>query len=416
MIYRMESQEMTGALDGVRVIDLTGVIAGPLGMRTLGDYGADVIKVEAPAGDMARSSVPSKHPKMGALYLNLNRNKRAIVLDLKSPAAMDVMRRLIASADVFAHNMRPDALKRAGLDYGACKAINPRIIHAGVIGFGRGGRYGDRPAYDDLIQAMSGFASLSARGDTGAPRYAPMNIVDRLTGVTAAQAVLAALFHRERTGQGQAIEIPMFENLIEFMLGDHMTGRMFDPPAGPMGNTRALSFNRRPYPTKDGVICVLPYVDKHWQSFFEVAGLTERYGADPRFATPTARAENIEEAFGLLAKTLETKTTAEWLELLSKADIPCGPVQTLEQLLDDPHLKDVGLFEHHQHPTEGGMTIPRPAVFMSETPPSVRTLAPAQGADTRAVLAECGYGENEIEALLKAGVAREAGTQAKSSS
>jgi crotonobetainyl-CoA:carnitine CoA-transferase CaiB-like acyl-CoA transferase len=398
-----------GALNGVRIIDLTGVIAGPLGMRTLADYGADVIKVEALSGDMARTSVPQRHPLMGALYLNLNRNKRAIALDLKSPQAMDVMGKLIATADVLAHNMRPDALQRASLDYDSCKSINPRLIHAGIIGFGRGGRYKDRPAYDDLIQAMSGLASLFARGSDNKPRYVPINIVDRLTGVTAAHAILAALYHRERTGQGQAVEIPMFENLIEFMLGDHMAGHAFDPPAGAMGNKRALSFNRRPYPTKDGVICVLPYVDKHWQSLFEVAGLNGKYGNDPRFATPTARAQHIEEIFAVLAETLETKTTAEWLELLTKADIPCGPVQTLEHLLDDPHLTDVGFFRTYEHPTEGKMTIPRPAVWMSETPPAIETLAPQLGADTRAVLAECGYGENEIDALLKSGVAKQAG-------
>ncbi|ETR78743.1 acetyl-CoA acetyltransferase [Afipia sp. P52-10] len=398
---------MNRALTGVRVIDLTAVIAGPLGTRTLAEYGADVIKIESPTGDVLRASSPSRSQQMGALYLNLNRNKRSIALDLKSPQAMDVMRKLIAGADVLAHNMRPDALKRAGLDYEACKTINPKLIHAGIIGFGRGGRYRDRPAYDDLIQATSGFASLFSRSG-GPPRYVPMNIVDRLTGVTAVHAILAALFHRERTGQGQALEIPMFENLIEFMLGDHMSGHLFDPPAAPMGNVRALSPNRRPYPTKDGAICVLPGVDKHWKSFFEVAGLEPQYGSDPRFATASARAQNIEEALALLAKALETKTTAEWLDLLTKADIPCGPVMALEDLYDDPHLQDVGFFGRYDHPTEGKMTIPRPAVWMSETPPRVGNLAPPLGADTRAVLTECGYSASEIDALLARGVARTA--------
>jgi len=398
---------MNGALTGVRVLDLTAVIAGPLGTRTLAEYGADVIKVEGPGGDLVRASSPSRNPQMGALYLNLNRNKRVIALDLKSPKAMDVMRRLIAGADVLAHNMRPDALKRAGLGYDVCKAINPKLIHAGIIGFGRGGRYRDRPAYDDLIQATSGFASLFSRSG-GPPRYVPMNIVDRLTGVTAVHAILAALFYRERTGQGQALEIPMFENLIEFMLGDHMSGHLFDPPLAPMGNVRALSANRRPYPTSDGAICVLPGIDKHWKSFFEVAGLEAQYGSDPRFSTAAARAKNIEDALGLLAKTLETKTTAEWLDLLTKADIPCGPVVALEDLYDDPHLQDVGFFSEHDHPTEGRMKIPRPAVWMSETPPQVGNLAPSLGADTRAVLAGCGYSEGEIEALLAGGVAQAA--------
>lgn len=398
---------MNGALKGVRIIDLTAVIAGPLGTRMLAEYGADVIKVEPPTGDVLRASSPSRNQQMGALYLSLNRNKRAIALDLKSPQAMDVMRRLIAGADVLAHNMRPGALKRAGLDYEACKAINPKLIHAGIIGFGRNGRYRDRPAYDDLIQATSGFASLFSRSG-GPPRYVPMNMVDRLTGVTAVHAILAALFHRERTGQGQALEIPMFENLIEFMLGDHMSGHLFDPSVAPMGNVRALSPNRRPYPTKDGAICVLPGIDKHWKSFFEIAGL-EAYGRDPRFATASARAEHIEDALTLLAKALETKTTAEWLELLTKADIPCGPVVALEDLYDDPHLQDVEFFGRYEHPTEGKMTIPRPAVWMSETPPQVGNLAPPLGADTRAVLGECGYSASEIEELLASGVAKAAG-------
>jgi crotonobetainyl-CoA:carnitine CoA-transferase CaiB-like acyl-CoA transferase len=398
---------MKGALSGVRVIDLTAVIAGPLGTRTLAEYGADVIKVEPPAGDVLRASSPRRNQQMGALYLGLNRNKRVISLDLKLPATMDVMRKLIAGADVFAHNMRPDALKRAGLDYEACKAINPKLIHAGIIGFGRGGRYRDRPAYDDLIQSTSGFASLFSRSG-GPPSYVPMNFVDRLTGVTSVHAILAALFHRERTGQGQALEIPMFENLIEFMLGDHMSGHLFDPPVAPLGNVRALSSNRRPYPTRDGAICVLPGVDKHWKSFFEVSGLEAQYGSDPRFSTAAARAQHIEDALELLAKALETKTTAEWLELLTKADIPCGPVVALEDLYDDPHLQDVDFFGHHDHPTEGKMTIPRPAVWMSETPPKVGNLAPALGADTRAVLTDFGYSAGEIDELIASGVAHAA--------
>lgn len=396
---------MNGALHGVRIIDLSSVIAGPLGVRTLADYGADVIKVEAPGSDMARSTLPSKHPTMGAIHLNVNRNKRSIALGLKSPQARDVISRLIARSDVLVHNMRPDALKRAGLDYETCRSINPRLIHAGIIGFGRGGRYSGRPAYDDLIQAMSGLASLFGRGTGLPPRYVPMAMVDRLTGVAAAHAILAALFHRERTGEGQEVEVPMFENLVEFLLGDHIFGHLFDPPLGPMGNRYALAENRKPYPTKDGLICVLPYVDKHWQSFFEIAGLSARYGNDPRFSTPGGRAQNMEESFGILAEALKSRTTVEWLELLTKADIPCGPVQTLEDLVADPHLQDVKFFSRYEHPSEGGMTVPRPAIYMSQTPPSIRSLGAELGADTREVLKECGYNDDEIGVLLASGAA-----------
>src|SRR5579871_960529 len=402
---------MPGALSGIRILDLTAVIAGPLGMRTLADYGADVIKVEGLTGDAVRASAPTRNPLMGPLFLNLNRNKRAIALDLKAPQATDVMRRLIEKADVLAHNMRPDALRRAGLDYETCRAINPKLIHAGIIGFGRGGRYRDRPAYDDLVQAMSGFSSLFARAGDGPPRYAPMNLVDRLTGVTAVHAILAALFHRERTGQGQAVEIPMFENLIEFHLGDHMSGHLYDPPTGPMGNVRALSANRRPYQTKDGTISMLIGIDKHWSAFLDVADLHAVHGRDARFATPAARAQNIEAMLAFVAEVLKTKTTAEWLKLLAQADIPCGPVQTLEELRDDPHLQDVGFFAHYDHPSEGAMTIPRPAVWMSETPPEIETLAPKLGAHTREVLGECGYAASEIDALLASGVAKQDGVK-----
>ena len=396
---------MKKALAGIRIVDLSAVIAGPLGMRILGDYGADVIKVESLGGDIIRSSQPTRHEHMGVMHLQLNRSKRSVALDLKTPQAMEIMHRLLAKADVFAHNMRPDALRRLGLDYASCETRYPRLIHAGIIGFGHRGRNRDKPAFDDLIQGTSGLAALFGANSGAPPRYAPLNLADRLTGVTAVHAVLAALFHRERTGEGQAIEIPMYETLVEFLLGDHLQGSTYDPPAGPPINKRAVSADRRPFRTRDGVISVIPYIDKHWQEFFRISGLDAQYGNDPRFATAAGRATHVEESYALVAQALETKTTAEWLELLTKADIPCAPVQDFEQILADPHLQDAGFFESIDHPTEGALKIPNPPVWMSQTPPAMHAQAPGLGEHTREVLAEHGYGSAEIDAFLKAGIA-----------
>ena len=395
---------MKKALEGVRIIDLTAVIAGPLGMRTLADYGADVIKVEAPGGDIIRASQPTKNPGMGVMHLQLNRNKRSIVLDLKSPQAVEVMHRLLEKADVFAHNLRPDALRRLGLDYETCRTRHPGLIHAGVIGFGHRGRNRDKPAYDDLIQGAGGLAALFGSADSP-PRYVPLNVVDRLTGGTLTHAVLAALFHRERTGEGQRIEIPMYETLVEFTLGDHLQGETYEPAVGPTINKRATSSSRRPYRSKDGMICVVPNSDKHWQEFFRVSGLDATYGKDPRFATPPARAANINDALALVAEVIPSKTTAEWMDLLTKADIPCGPMQTYDEVLHDPHLSDAGFFKTVEHPTEGTLKMPGPAVWMSQTEPSMRLPAPRLGEHTRELLSEHGYGDVEIDALLESGIA-----------
>ncbi|MBR0781904.1 CaiB/BaiF CoA transferase family protein [Bradyrhizobium iriomotense] len=401
---------MTGALAGKRIIDLSTVIAGPLCARILGDYGADVIKVEPPGGDPLRIAVPARSRKMSAYHLLLNRNKRSLALDLKKRDAIDVVRRLAAGADVLIHNMRPRALERLGLDYESLNRANPKLVCTNIIGFGRHGPYRDRPAYDDLIQAMSGIASLAARGKNGVPRYLPLNAVDRLTAVTAAHATLAALVRQERTGRGQEVEVPMYENAIEFMLGDHMTGALYDPPLGNIGNARAVSPARRPFPTKNGAICVIPFTDKHWLKFCEVTGRTD-YQSDARFSSQEARAKNPEAVLDAMAAVLETRSTAEWLELFASSEIPHGPLHTLEDLLKDAHLKEVGFFVRRRHPTEGDMVVPRPAVWMSETPPSLARDAPIEGAATREILRESGYDDAEIERLIISGVAIEAAPQ-----
>lgn len=396
---------MGGALDGIRIIDLSTVIAGPLCGRILGDYGADVIKVEPPGGDPLRISVPARNPKMGAFHLLLNRNKRVITLDLKKPEAIEVVLKLAAGADALIHNMRPQALDRLGLSFERLNSINPRLVLTNIIGFGRAGRYRDRPAYDDLIQAMSGIASLPTRDGQGIPRYLPMNAVDRLTAITAAHATLAALLRSARTGRGQAVEIPMYENAVEFLLGDHMAGALYVPPLGGIGNQRAASVARRPFPTTDGAICVVPYTDKHWREFFQITGRDDLL-SHPKFSTHEARVKYPEDVLEMMAEILQAKSTAQWLEAFSVSQIPHGPMQTLEDLLEDPHLKDVGFFVRQTHPTEGDIVVPRPAVWMSETPPELRTGAQQVGTTTQEVLNEFGYGDQEIERLTDIGAAQ----------
>lgn len=401
---------MGGALDGIRIIDLSTVIAGPLCARILADYGADVIKVEPPGGDLLRISVPARNAKMGVFHLSLNRNKRLITLDLKKPEAIEVVLKLAAQADVLIHNMRPQALDRLGLSYESLNRINPKLVLTNIIGFGRAGRYRDRPAYDDLIQAMSGIASLSTRDGKGPPRYLPLNAVDRLTAVTAAHATLAALLRSHRTGRGQAVEIPMFENAVEFMLGDHMAGAFFEPALGGIGNQRAASATRRPFPTADGAICVVPYSDKHWREFFQIT-VREDCGRDPRFSTHEARVKHAEAVLEMMAGILKTRSTAQWLEAFSTSQIPHGPMNTLEDLLEDPHLNDVGFFARRTHPTEGDIVVPRPAVWMSETPPELRSEALQAGSATRDVLKQLGYADRDIERIIEIGAAQASGQQ-----
>lgn len=395
---------MKQALQGIKIVDLTTTIAGPLTFRTLADYGADVIKIESPDGDPTRSTGPRKVPRLGAVFIQLNRNKRSVSVNLKSSAGKEVIRRLIADADVFGHNMRPSALARLGLDYDACRTINPKIIHAGIVGYGRDGRNRDAAAYDDLIQAASGVTDLVATATQGSPGYTPLNLADRLAGLTAVHAVLAALIHRGRTGEGQSIEIPMFETVVEFLMGDHMWGATFDQSPASMGYSRALSPNRGPYQTSDGYIAVLPYINKHWHALYRLLGKDD-YITDPRFATTAGRFQNMD----LLLETtlqggLRGKTTAEWTELMRAADIPCGTVNRLGDLLTDPHLQDVGLFQTYTHPTEGELTVPRPPVWMSETPPQIRTQPSLLGEDNADVLHELGFTDAEIDQMRADGV------------
>jgi len=391
-----------GPLDGIRIIDVTTVLLGPYGTQLLADMGADVIKVEAPpTGDIARNMGTVKNVNMGGIFLNANRNKRSIALDLKQDAAKQALQRLIPTADVFVHNMRPRAIERLGFAYDEVKAIKPDIVYVGAYGFGQAGPYRAKPAYDDAIQAASGLASLFKRQD-GKVRYVPSAMADKLVGLTLSQAVAVALLHRERTGEGQFVEVPMFETLVSFLLLEHLNGHGYVPPIGPMGYQRVTTASRRPFPTKDGFVCMLPYTDKHWRNFFAAVGRPELM-EDPRFSTYRARIGSVDDLYGFVGETTPGRTTAEWVEICEKAEIPCMPLIDIGDLRQDEHLKAVNMFQEMEHPSEGPTVVVRSPVNFEKTPSSIRTPAPRFGEHGREILAEIGYDRDEIGALESSG-------------
>jgi crotonobetainyl-CoA:carnitine CoA-transferase CaiB-like acyl-CoA transferase len=388
----------TGPLTGIRVIDITTVVLGPYCSQTLGDMGADVIKIETTDGDSTRLIGPSRTHGMGSYFANLNRNKRSVALDLKQPEAREAVLRLVETADIFVHNMRIGAASRLGLDYATLSARNAKLIYAAASGFRKGSSMQEFPAYDDLIQGVSGIASLNA-GPDGAPRYFPTVVVDKLTGAMLASMIGMALFHRERTGQGQEIHLPMMETILSFALVEHLAHGTLGEPEKGLGYPRMLTPHRRPYATKDGYISVIAHSNAQWGKLFEAMGVP-RLIDDPRFNSVPARSANIDAVYATLTEGMKQRTTDEWLAELRPADIPCGKANSLDDLFTDPYLTETNYFEPHHHPVEGSVVIPAIPARFSKTPPNVHRPWPTLGQHTREVLAEAGYSNTEIDRII----------------
>jgi crotonobetainyl-CoA:carnitine CoA-transferase CaiB-like acyl-CoA transferase len=391
-------------LAGIRVVDLTSAVVGPYCTQVLADYGAEVIKLEEKSGDVIRwISGRSRTPGMSGKFMHMNRNKRSISLDLKQRAGRDALLKLADTADVFLHNMRNAAVGRLGLDAETLMARRPNLIYCGIVGFGSDGRYAGRPAYDSILQGGTALASLLSGAD-GEPRYVPYVVIDRTAGLMVAHAVLAALFARERDGRGRVIEAPMFESYAGLLLSEHLYGHSFEPPTDRLGDRRLLDSNARPVRTRNGHVCITTNTDAQVHKLFTALGRPD-LAADGRFATSLSRIEHIAEFFAIRAELLAQRDTDEAVELLLKHDIPCMPCHTLESLLADPHLGDVGLVQPGQHPTQGEIRQIRPAIRMTGFEPTVRLPAPHIGEHTSAVLTELGYTPGQIAELFGSGAA-----------
>lgn len=396
----------------VRVLDLTSVVVGPVSTWRLAQYGADVIKVESPSGDLMRglggASPTGQH---AGAYLHLNRGKRNICLDLKHPDAQPVIQRLIAWADVIVANMRPDALKRLGLDAETIRAKAPEKVYCLLTGYGTDGPYAGFPTYDSVVQGATGMAGLSLQRD-GAPAYVPMLVCDHVVGEIAAGTIVAAVLQQKTSGVGASLEIPMFETMAGFVLQEHLAAQSFDPPVGPAGDQRLLSPYNKPVQTLDGFISFTINTDAQVRAFLEVTG-RGALADDPRFNSVAARAQNVVQWFEVRGAPLMAHTSDKWIEILRQTDLAVMPCHTLETLVEDLHLKSVGLIEFETHPTEGRAASIRSSVRVNDENLSRRSPSAPRGFDTRDVLAEAGFSAQDIAGLIASGAAHSSKTQAK---
>ncbi len=396
---------MSAPLEGIRVVEMTSVVLGPYACQMLGDLGADVIKIEPPGGDTNRNLGPHRNNSdMGSMYLACNRNKRSVSLDLKSERGRGAALEIIKSADVVVHNFRPQAMERLGLDYDAVKTVNPEVVYCATYGYSKKGPYGNKGALDDSIQAASGIAVLQSMVE-GEPRYLPTIIADKTTAMVVVQSVLAALFHKERTGEGQEIEVPMFESMVSFVMTEHLWGQSFEPPIGKAGYVRLMASHRRPYKTRDGeYLAVLPYWDNHWRTFCEVAGRPE-LADDERFIDMATRLKNINESYRVTGDIIAGRDRQEWLELLGDTNVPMMVVNSLDDLIEDPHLVESGFWQEFDHPTEGRIRTSSPPMNFSKTPASIRNLGPRLGENSEEILLEAGLDQATIDSMFASGEA-----------
>ena len=390
---------MAGALKGIKVLDLTSVGFGPYACQILGDYGAEIIKIESPDGDITRGIGPFRNDGMGHFFLNANRNKRSLVLDLKTAAAKKIFFSLVKSADVVMTSIRPEAMDRLGLGFEDCNKVNEKLIYVALVGFGQSGPYAKRPAYDDIIQGVSGMASMQG-GRNGDPTFVNASICDKICSQIAAHATLAALYSRTNDGIGQLVEVPMFESMVGFNLVEHQSGMTFDPPIGARGYERSMAKHRKPYATLDGFVCALPYTTKHWQTFFSIMKREDLVN-DPRVVDAKLRSERIAELYELVSELVKDWTTSDLLEALNIGDIPHGEATELDNLENDHHLTDIDFFRLVDHPSEGKIKLTSPPVNFSETPATINRLPPLLGEHNEEVLREIGYTDEEITRFCK---------------
>ncbi|RJF74760.1 CaiB/BaiF CoA transferase family protein [Rhodopseudomonas palustris] len=390
--------EPTGPLAGIRILDLTSVLFGPYAAAILGDWGADVIKVESLAGDMWRYTGAFRNRGMSGQFMAVNRNKRSLALDLKHPDGKATLQRLIPTADVLLTNVRPAAMARLGFGYDDCRALNPKLIYAAATGFGQEGPWAKRPAFDEIIQAASGLAS--SIGSDEEPQFVPSLVGDKICGQALAGAVSAALFARERSGKGQLVEVPMLETVAGFNSIEMLGGYAFDPPIGPSGYKRMKE--RKPVRTKDGWITMLPYSGDNWCAFFEAVGRPELTD-ELQVRDPVARAENIDRIYAAMNEIAASRTTAQWQELLLRLDVPHTAFARIDEITEQEHLKAVDFFVDIDHPTEGKIRQARPATKFSEAPPNLHRVPPRLGEHSRDVLMEAGFSDAEVETLVATG-------------